>query len=37
VKTSGIDGVALTKLDVLDGFDEIKVATHYRIDGEAFD
>ena len=37
VKTSGIDGVALTKLDVLDGFDEIKVATHYRIDGEAID
>ena len=30
VKTSGIDGVALTKLDVLDGFDEIKVCTHYR-------
>ena len=37
VRTSGIDGVALTKLDVLDGFDEIKVATHYRIDGEAID
>ena len=33
VKTSGIDGVALTKLDILDGFDEIKVATHYRLDG----
>jgi adenylosuccinate synthase len=24
VKTSGIDGIALTKLDILDGFDEIK-------------
>jgi adenylosuccinate synthase len=34
VKTSGIDGVALTKLDILDGFTEIKVATHYRLDGE---
>ena len=37
VKTSGIDGVALTKLDILDGFDEIKVATHYRLDGKEID
>jgi adenylosuccinate synthase len=37
VKTSGIDGLALTKLDILDGFDEIKVATHYRLDGEIVD
>jgi adenylosuccinate synthase len=37
VKTSGIDGVALTKLDILDGFDEIKVATSYRLDGEIVD
>jgi adenylosuccinate synthase len=37
VKTSGIDGLALTKLDILDGFDEIKVATHYRLDGEIID
>ncbi|MGD0764484.1 MAG: adenylosuccinate synthase [Roseiarcus sp.] len=37
VKTSGIDGVALTKLDVLDGFEAIKVATHYRLDGEEID
>jgi adenylosuccinate synthase len=34
VKTSGIDGVALTKLDVLDGFEEIRIATHYRLDGK---
>ena len=27
VKTAGIDGIALTKLDVLDGFDEIKICT----------
>ena len=37
VKTSGIDGVALTKLDVLDGFGEIKVCTHYLLDGERID
>ncbi|MDP3258100.1 adenylosuccinate synthase [Bosea sp. (in: a-proteobacteria)] len=34
VKTSGIDGIALTKLDILDGFPEIKVCTGYRLDGE---
>jgi adenylosuccinate synthase len=37
VKTSGIDGIALTKLDILDGFEEIKVATHYRLDGREID
>jgi adenylosuccinate synthase len=37
VKTSGIDGVALTKLDVLDGFDEVKICTHYLLDGERID
>jgi adenylosuccinate synthase len=36
-KVSGIDGIALTKLDVLDGFDEIKVCTGYRLDGERID
>ena len=34
VKISGIDGIALTKLDILDGFDEIKVCVGYRLDGE---
>jgi adenylosuccinate synthase len=34
VKTSGIDGIALTKLDILDGFEEIKVCTGYKLDGE---
>ncbi|CCJ06021.1 adenylosuccinate synthase [Methylocystis sp. SC2] len=34
VKTSGINGVALTKLDILDGFDEIKICTHYTLDGK---
>ena len=33
----GIDGIALTKLDVLDGFDEIKICVGYRIDGKAYD
>ncbi|MGE4218792.1 MAG: adenylosuccinate synthase [Alphaproteobacteria bacterium] len=37
VKVGGIDGIALTKLDVLDGFAEIKVCTGYDIDGERFD
>jgi adenylosuccinate synthase len=34
IMTSGIDGLALTKLDVLDGFDEIKVCMGYRFDGK---
>jgi adenylosuccinate synthase len=34
VKVSGIDGIALTKLDVLDGFSEIKVCVGYTLDGE---
>ncbi|MBI1202993.1 MAG: adenylosuccinate synthase [Rhodopseudomonas sp.] len=37
VRTSGIDGIALTKLDILDGFDEIKVCTGYRLDGRDID
>jgi adenylosuccinate synthase len=37
VKTSGINGVALTKLDILDGFDEIKICTHYLLDGQRID
>jgi adenylosuccinate synthase len=32
-----VDGIALTKLDVLDGFDEIKVCTGYELDGRHFD
>ena len=35
VQTSGIDGIALTKLDILDGFEEIKICTGYRLDGQA--
>ncbi|HVJ00234.1 MAG TPA: adenylosuccinate synthase [Sphingomonas sp.] len=34
---SGVTGIALTKLDVLDGFDEVKICTGYRLDGEDLD
>ena len=37
VKVNGIQGIALTKLDVLDGVEELKVCTSYRIDGETLD
>ena len=37
VRTCGIDGLALTKLDILDGFDEIKVCIGYRLDGREID
>ena len=33
-KVSGIDGIALTKLDVLDGFDKIRICVGYKLDGE---
>ena len=34
---SGVDGIALTKLDVLDGFKTLKICTGYEIDGQHFD
>tara|TARA_A100001011_G_scaffold248431_1_gene256714 strand:+ start:192 stop:1484 length:1293 start_codon:yes stop_codon:yes gene_type:complete len=34
IKVSGIDGIALTKLDVLDELDEIKMCVEYEIDGK---
>ncbi len=34
VKVAGIDGIALTKLDVLDGFKEIKLCVGYELDGQ---
>ena len=37
VAVNGITGIALTKLDVLDGLDEIKVCTGYMLDGEKID
>ena len=37
IKISGIDGIALTKLDVLDDFDEIKICVEYDLDGKKID
>ena len=37
VITGGVDGICLTKLDVLDGFDEIKVCVGYEVDGQTLD
>jgi adenylosuccinate synthase len=37
VAVNGINGIALTKLDVLDGLEEIKVCTGYMLDGELID
>jgi adenylosuccinate synthase len=36
-KVAGINGIALTKLDVLDGLEEIKVCVGYEVDGERID
>jgi len=37
VSTSGIHGIALTKLDILDGFKEIRICIGYMLDGETID
>lgn len=37
VAVAGITGIALTKLDVLDGFDEIKICTGYKIGDKVYD
>ncbi|MFC4350958.1 adenylosuccinate synthase [Fodinicurvata halophila] len=37
IKTGGIDGIALTKLDVLDGLEELKVCVGYDIEGARYD
>ena len=37
IKISGIDGIALTKLDVLDELDEIKMCVAYEINGKEID
>jgi adenylosuccinate synthase len=37
VRTSGINGLALTKLDILDGLTELKVCVAYRLDGRELD
>jgi adenylosuccinate synthase len=37
VAVSGVTGIALTKLDVLDGFPEIRICTGYSLDGRDYD
>jgi adenylosuccinate synthase len=37
VKFSGIDGIALTKLDILDPLPELKVCIGYQLDGQRYD
>ncbi|MFL2889519.1 MAG: adenylosuccinate synthase [Pelagibacteraceae bacterium] len=37
IKISGIDGIALTKLDVLDELDEIKICIKYEVNGKEID
>ncbi|HTP99047.1 MAG TPA: adenylosuccinate synthase [Casimicrobiaceae bacterium] len=37
LQLNGVDGLCITKLDVLDGMREIKVCTSYRMDGRALD
>jgi adenylosuccinate synthase len=37
IKTSGITDIALTKLDILDGFDEVKICVAYKLDGKTID
>ena len=37
IKISGIEGIALTKLDVLDKLDEIKMCIAYEVDGKKMD
>jgi len=37
IAVAGIDGVVLTKLDVLDGLDALKICTGYRLGGEVVD
>jgi len=34
IKVGGIDGIVLTKLDVLDGLETLRVCTHYRLNGQ---
>jgi adenylosuccinate synthase len=35
--TGGVDGITLTKLDVLDGFEQIKICVAYELDGQRLD
>ncbi|MGD8346875.1 MAG: adenylosuccinate synthase [Lysobacterales bacterium] len=37
VSLNGVSGFCVTKLDVMDGFEEIRICTHYRLGGEVID
>ncbi len=37
VRVNGLHGIAITKLDVLTGFDKVKIAVGYRVDGKTLD
>lgn len=37
IELSGVTEIVLTKLDILDDLDEIKVCTHYQIEGQRYD
>jgi adenylosuccinate synthase len=37
VKVGGIDGIVLTKLDILDGMKELKICRAYKLDGKIID
>jgi adenylosuccinate synthase len=37
VRVNGLSGIAMTKLDVLTGFDTVKIAVGYRLDGKVLD
>ena len=37
VQLNGVSGLCVTKLDVLDGFEELKICTAYRLNGSTLD
>ena len=37
VRVNGLDGIALTKLDVLTGFEKVRIAVGYRVDGKVLE
>ncbi len=37
VRLNGLNGIAITKLDVMSNIDPIKICTGYKVDGEGFD
>jgi len=37
VRVNGLNGIVITKLDVLDGLDKIKICTHYKYKGKIYE